>query len=91
MDEKLEKDDFPNKEEYEEYCQEWDKFQAKRDYYTDKYIRYCDRVKRYKKEPIKMVSGFLFNVSEVHTPAMKKHKKVVAEIDSASGISVEGK
>mgnify|MGYP003340891463 CR=1 FL=1 len=91
VDEKLEKEDFPNKDEYEEYCEEWEKFQAKRDYYTDKYIRYCDRVKRYKKEPIKMVSGFLFNVSEVHTPAMKKHKKVVAEIDSASGISVEGK
>lgn len=82
VDEKLEKGDFPTEKEFREYCDEWDIFQAKRDYYMDKYIRYCDRVKRYKSEPTRMVTGFLFNVSEVHTPVMKKHKKVVSQIDS---------
>jgi hypothetical protein len=82
IDEKLEKTDFETKEEYDDYCDEWETFQAKRDYYMDKYMRYCDRVERYKTEPTRMVSGFLFNVSEVHTPVMKKHKKIIAKIDS---------
>ena len=82
LDDKLDDNDFETLDEYHEYCDKYESFQIKRDYYKDKFSCYQQRVEKYKTEPAKIVRGFLLNYSPKHTPIMKKHQSIMHEIET---------